>query len=136
VLAGVAANGLLRASFYDKSLLTPELRDAYLHPAHIRGSLDGLMGMMNAPAKDAPIEISHITAPVLLLYGAHDRVVPLSTAQKVRDCQPRARLVVIDRAAHLLLEERPDDCARAIRDFLRDLIGTPSNGSRLAKAAS
>jgi pimeloyl-ACP methyl ester carboxylesterase len=125
LLAGAAARGLLKASFYDKTLLTPALRETYLRPALLRGSMDGLLGMMRDGATDPSIDHSRITMPVLLLYGAHDRVVPLSAAQRLRDRIPHARLVVIDRAAHLLLEERPDDCARAIRDFLRDTTRTP-----------
>jgi len=120
VLANLVAGRLLAASFYDPSILTPELREEYVRPAHIKGSMEGLLAMMRESRDDPPIDAAAITMPVLLLYGAHDRAVPLSVAQHVRERIPQARLVVVDRAAHMLLVERPQQCAEAIRDFLRD----------------
>ncbi len=121
ILAGFAANALLRGSFYDKSWLTPELREEYLRPARIRGSMDGLMAMMRQRTEEgSAIDYARITMPVLILSAAHDGVIPLSAAQMLRDRIPQARIVVIDRAAHLLMEERPEACARAIREFLED----------------
>lgn len=121
VLEGIAARGLLRGSFYDRSLLTPELKEIYLRPAHIRGSRAGLAKMIRDSAeRDGLIDLSRLTMPVLLLAAGQDHVVPLSAALRIRESVPHARLVVIERAAHLLLEERPDDCANAIRDFLGD----------------
>jgi 3-oxoadipate enol-lactonase len=82
--------------------------------------MDEFVAIMRAGASDPAVDASKITMPVLLLNGADDRVVPLSAAQRIRERIPQARLVVIDRAAHMLLEEQPEECARAIVDFLRD----------------
>jgi pimeloyl-ACP methyl ester carboxylesterase len=126
LLEGFAARALLRSSFHDPSLLTPELRDMYLRPAHIRGSRDGLMKMIaDSAERDEPVDLSRLTMPVLILAAAHDRIGTLAMAQAIRERIPHARLVVIERAAHLLLEERPDDCVNAIRDFLRDAASAP-----------
>jgi pimeloyl-ACP methyl ester carboxylesterase len=46
----------------------------------------------------------------------------MKSAQTLRSRIPHARLVVIDRAAHLLLEERPEACVDAIRGFLRESL--------------
>jgi pimeloyl-ACP methyl ester carboxylesterase len=119
-LASFAANRLLKLSYYDPSLLTDEVRDGYLRPARIRGSMDGLMAMFRASAHEEPPDLSRVVQPVLLLNGAHDRVVPLSAAQHLRERLPQARLTVVDRAAHLLMEERADECAAAIRAFVAD----------------
>ncbi len=120
LLAKFAASRLFKASFYDQSLATDAAFEAYVRPARIEGSMDGLLAMMRDAAKDAPIDRSRITMPVLLLNGAHDRVVPLAVAQRIREAIPHARLVVIERAAHLLIDERAEECARAIRDFLAE----------------
>ena len=92
-----------------------------MRPARLKGSMDGLMSMIQQASQDREIEHQLITMPVLLLNGAHDPVVPLSTAQRLRERLPQARLVVIERAAHALIDERAEDCARAIEDFLRDV---------------
>jgi pimeloyl-ACP methyl ester carboxylesterase len=126
VVAGFASNRLLKAMYYDQSKITPDVRDAYLRPARIKGSMDGLLAMMRDRADDVPLDEARITMPVLILAGAHDPVVPLGAAQRLRERIPHARLVVIEKAAHGLLEERPDECARAIEDFLRESgVGAP-----------
>lgn len=119
-LGKLAADRLLAASFYDPTRLTPEVRDEYLRPARIRGSMDGLMKMMQDAANDEPVDLARITQPVLLLFGADDPVAPLDIATELRRQVPQARLVVIDRAAHLLMVERAQECAAAIEEFLAD----------------
>ncbi len=129
LLASLVAGRLLTASFHDPSLLTPELREEYVRPAHIRGSREGLLAMMRDSREDPPIDRSTITMPVLLLFAAHDRAVPLRVAQRLRELIPHARLVVIDRAAHLPMVERPEECAAAIRDFLREPAGAAGSAA-------
>jgi pimeloyl-ACP methyl ester carboxylesterase len=128
-LASFAASRLLAAGFYDESNLTDEIREEYIRPARLKGSMDGLMHMMRDARDDSPVDLARIVVPVLLLYGAHDRVAPLSLAQEIRQRIPHARLTVIERAAHLLLEERPDECNRAIADFLRESVPATTAGA-------
>jgi pimeloyl-ACP methyl ester carboxylesterase len=120
VLAKTMSSRIIKASFYNPADLTPEVQDEYMRPVRIKGSMDEFVAIMRAGASDPAVDASKITMPVLLLNGTEDRVVPLSAAHRIRERIPQARLVVIDRAAHMLLEERPEECARAILDFLRD----------------
>ncbi len=123
LLANLVATRLLDGCFCDRSILTPELREEYVRPARIRGSLDGLLAMARDSRYDPPIDAAAITMPVLLLYGVEDRVVPLSVAERIRRRIPQAQLVVIERTAHMLLVERPQACADAIASFLREAVG-------------
>ena len=120
ILGKVVAKRLFEASFFDPSKITAEMRDEYHRPERIRGSMDALVAMMTAGADDAPIDRSRITMPVLLLYAADDKVARLSLGQKLREQLPQAKLVVLDRCGHLLFDEQPQECERAIRDFLRE----------------
>jgi pimeloyl-ACP methyl ester carboxylesterase len=122
IIAALVSRRLLELSFYDPAHLTDELRDAYLRPIRIRGTIDGILRSGREAAGDPAFDRSRITMPTLLLYAAHDRVVPLKTAQHLRTLLPHARLVVVDKAAHLLLEEQPEVCAGAIEDFLREAL--------------
>jgi pimeloyl-ACP methyl ester carboxylesterase len=128
VLAPVLGGRLLDASFYDPTQVTSEVRDEYRRPERIRGSMDGLLAMFRDAAADGPIDRSRITQPALLLYAADDRVIRIEVAQRLRAALPKARLVVIDRCGHLLFEERPAECAAALREFLREVEPIPVAG--------
>ncbi len=120
LLGAFASSRLLQMMWYDRSKITDDVRDEYLRPARLKGSMDGLTAMMRGRASDSPVDDTRVTMPVLLLNGAHDKVVPLNAAQRLRERLPQARLVVIEQAAHGLLEERPEECAREIDRFLRE----------------
>jgi pimeloyl-ACP methyl ester carboxylesterase len=116
----LVASRMIRRSFYDPSKLTDDMRNEYMRPLHIKGSIDGLIAIMRSATRPAPVDVARITQPVLILSGAHDRLVPLSVGQRIRERIPQARMVVVDKAGHLLLEEQPEECARAILDFMRE----------------
>lgn len=130
VIGKLAAKRLFEASFFDPAKITDEMREEYHRPERIRGSMDGLLAMMRAGATDPPIDRSRITMPVLLLYAADDKVARLSLGQKLREQLPQARMVVIDRCGHLLFDEQPQECERAIREFLRESVGAPRAATR------
>lgn len=113
---------------YDTMTLTDDVRDGYLRPMRIRGTLASILRSVGDTEREGAIDRSRITMPVLLLYAADDRAVPLSAAHRLSELLPHARLVVIDRAAHLLLEERPEACAAVIEGFLRDTGAATSAG--------
>lgn len=105
---------------YNPSAVGADVRRGYETPMRLRGTLAATMRALRDTARDLPLERSRITMPVLLLYAANDRTAPPALALRLRDRLPQARVVVVDHAAHLLLEERPDECARAIEAFLLD----------------
>jgi pimeloyl-ACP methyl ester carboxylesterase len=127
LIGAFASSRLLQMMYYDDSKISDEVRAEYLRPARIKGSMDGLMAMMRDRAADPPVDDTRVTMPVLLLSGAHDSVVPLDAAQRLRERLPHAKLVVIERAAHGLLEEQPEACFDAIDRFLREAGVKPSS---------
>jgi haloalkane dehalogenase len=57
--------------------------------------------------------------PALVVWGADDRVLPTGIAQAIVDLIPGAQgPVLLEGASHFLQEDRPDDVAAAIREFL------------------
>lgn len=116
----LVSSRMLRASYYDPAKLTEDVRSEYLRPLRIRGSVDGLMTMMRAATNSVPVDLARFAQPVLILSAAHDRLVPLAVGQRIRERIPQARMVVLDKAGHMLLEEQPEGCARAILDFLTE----------------
>jgi pimeloyl-ACP methyl ester carboxylesterase len=80
-------------------------------------------------------ELDAVRCPVLLLWGARDRLVPLADGFEYAR-RLRAPVRVIADCAHLLIGERPDACADAICSFLDgvlDLDEAPVEGEAVGE---
>ncbi len=60
-------------------------------------------------------------APVLLLHGTADRIVPWAQAERLAGMLPDVRLVGVADAGHLIPVTRPAACRHAITEFLHGL---------------
>lgn len=63
--------------------------------------------------------LPQVAAPVLLVWGSRDRVVPAATAPALRAALPRAQVCLLPGLGHLPFEEDPDAFLAAVRPFLR-----------------
>ena len=61
--------------------------------------------------------LSQITAPVTIINGRHDRVVPVANAEFLGERLPNSRVVLID-AGHFVWEEAPREYAAIILDSI------------------
>merc|ERR1712196_411096 len=69
-------------------------------------------------------EASQIEAPVLLLHGAGDGLIPLEGAEALcasLRCVHRESVIVVESSAHQLFEEQPAKVACKIQEFLAQL---------------
>ncbi len=64
--------------------------------------------------------LRRIQAPVLLLWGEKDPMIPLSNAADYRRELPRSQLVALPGVGHLPQEEAPEASVKAVRSFLRE----------------
>jgi pimeloyl-ACP methyl ester carboxylesterase len=111
--------GGLAPAYADAAALTPEAleryRDMMLAPGIRRAILDRMATHVLAPPEPF---LRRIEAPVLLLWGAQDRMVPASHAadyaRELRD----SRTVVLERIGHVPMEEDPARGLDALRAFL------------------
>lgn len=62
--------------------------------------------------------LHRITAPVLILWGAHDRLLPVEAARQWQSALPGAQLEIIDDAGHRPQAEQPAVFASLVREFL------------------
>ena len=58
-----------------------------------------------------------ITTPVLVVWGAADRMIPVEHAQAYADGIPGAQLRMIGDAGHLPQLETPEELLAAVREF-------------------
>src|SRR3954452_16683078 len=61
--------------------------------------------------------LKRITVPTLVVHGVEDGILPRAHAEAYASEIPDARLVDMDKAAHLLVLEKPAEVARLIREF-------------------
>ncbi|UCH87661.1 MAG: alpha/beta fold hydrolase [Dehalococcoidia bacterium] len=109
---------VLRQGFYDPAFLSPEMLEEFRRSASIRGSTNAIASLLSDVARDEPVDLSRVSQPVLLLWGEGDRWTNLRLARQLADELPDARLQVIDRARHMVLEERAEEANEAILAFL------------------
>ena len=66
-------------------------------------------------------DLDRVTCPILLLWGARDRLVPLADGFEYAR-RLRAPIRTLPAAGHLLIGEQPRPCAQILEDFL-DRVG-------------
>ncbi len=64
-----------------------------------------------------PVLLTGVHTPTLVVWGAHDAIVPLDCGEQFAEAAPNATLRVIEDGGHLLDFERPDALAELIEDF-------------------
>lgn len=63
--------------------------------------------------------LHRVTAPTLVVRGAHDTLIPAAHAEAYTSEIPGARMVELDGCAHLLAIEKPAELADLVRDHLK-----------------
>lgn len=118
----------LKASYRDPSVVTPEMIDAYYVPTTIDGAMEALAAMLStttdaeAPAQPLP-PLESLRLPTLVVWGRHDRVIPVALAEVFTRRIPEASQVIFEGSGHLPHEEEP----AAFDDLLaRFVLGIPS----------
>ncbi len=121
LVGGIASSGeeLLRQSFFDQSLLTPEVYDGYRRPLTVGGWEEGLWRFVAAPRdNDLAGNLGAIEQPTLVVTGIADTVVPTADTERLAGALPYAELVLIPRAGHLAHEETPSAFIDAVVGWL------------------
>lgn len=119
----IARSPLLRrlvfgvVSVADPVGLTDEMVEGFLAAQLLHTDVDSAWRALRVD--DPRQELESVRCPVLVLWGAEDVQLPLDDAFEYTR-RLRARLRVIPGCGHLLIGERPEACADAIEDFLRD----------------
>jgi pimeloyl-ACP methyl ester carboxylesterase len=75
-----------------------------------------------------PERLAPLQMPVLVMTGDTDRLVPPEHAQQFHDAIEGSQLVTFEQTGHIPQEERPDESAMAVHEFIYRVI----EGSALA----
>ena len=109
----------LQAAFVDPALVTPALVRRYTDLARAPGHRDILLGLTVA-ARDAasPARLAAIRAPTLVMFGADDRLIPATDADRFAAAIPGADKIVYPGIGHVPMEQAPARSAADLQAWL------------------
>ena len=70
------------------------------------------------PDKGLKKRIHRISAPTLLVWGAHDSIIPAAYGPLFQKSIAGSRLVVLEGSGHMPMLEQPEDFTKTVLDFL------------------
>jgi pimeloyl-ACP methyl ester carboxylesterase len=114
---------VLRLAYHDNEKITNDTIDAYSTPLALPGAHHALIEtakqIIPQDIEDISSRYGTIRIPTLLLWGKHDRIVPLEVGERLHHAISNSDLVVIDDAGHIPHEEAPAVTLQAIQKFLQ-----------------
>lgn len=113
-----------------------DLHRVIARPARRPGAVRALRAMsiamaLRPHAATAPALLRRLRQPLLLIWGQHDRLVPVQVAQQVQRLRPDLSLVLVAGSGHCPHDEHAEAFNGALLDWLEQLpatIPTPSLG--------
>ncbi len=129
--SGVKQN--LQNVVYDHSMINDEMLYGYLSPFFEDDIFKALTMMIRHREGDLSAEeLRNIKAPCLLIWGEHDKVVPVRIGRKLNTDLKHSELVILKDTGHLVPEERPEDVHQLINHFIasEETVEATANGSR------
>ena len=118
LVSSIASSGmdLLNQAWYNKDLITDEVKAGYREPLSVIGWEEGFWEFNRAPrAFDVKDRLDEINVPTLLITGDTDTVVPTADTEALASLIKDSVLFVIPQSGHLAHEETPEDTMKAIR---------------------
>lgn len=82
------------------------------------GPFNVLRGLRNTLRDDVRPLLAELRAPTLIVWGRHDTIIPLEHGKVLRAHIPGSRLLVLERAYHNPMVDRPSDFDAAVLNFL------------------
>jgi len=111
---------------YDASAVTDEMIDLRYQLSLLPGAQDAYEGFMKGisdPTRPSEMNIEEklpgIKTPTLLIWGKHDKIVPLSSGERMAQLLPNARLEVLDKCGHWTQIEQTQKFNQLVIDFMK-----------------
>lgn len=110
-----------------KSKIDDALIDRYWELNRFPGNREATMKRFGDPSSmrtGTKEKLATIKVPVMIMWGAEDKLIPVSSAKWFADAIPDAKLVIYPKVGHIPMEEVPEQSAA---DVKRWLDGLPAN---------
>ncbi|HEY3928750.1 MAG TPA: alpha/beta fold hydrolase [Candidatus Koribacter sp.] len=105
----------------DSKLVTEETLAGYARPLRTPGTVPHCLALLkdwNRSVDELESVMRQIDLPTLLVWGTHDRQVFVTSAERMAQTIPNAKLAIIPGAGHLPFEERPQEFNDLLIHFL------------------
>lgn len=119
-----------RLVFYDSSSIDREWVSAAAAMVRMPGAKESslrivrlgvdMTGQRDELVRDLHLQLAHMTAPTLVIWGSHDPVVPVSHAYAAEELIPNSKVRIMDRCGHTPQVERPQEFNQLVLDFLSE----------------
>jgi pimeloyl-ACP methyl ester carboxylesterase len=139
VLAG--ASGLVRGDLLRMALKLPQAArysplnfiPTLAYDALRSGPVNVLLSTLDILRDDTTEALAMVAAPTLLVWGEHDVLVPPALGTAAQGILKGSRLVLVERAGHNVMWDRPDEFNRVVLEFL--LPEEPSVGMPIGETS-
>jgi pimeloyl-ACP methyl ester carboxylesterase len=107
----------LRSAYNDSPVVNEALVDRY-YELMMREGTRGAILARTGGWNSAPVDLSRLTQPTLIMWGAMDSVIPVSVAYQFKAHMPNNCTIVYPDLGHIPMEESPARTAADVSGFL------------------
>jgi pimeloyl-ACP methyl ester carboxylesterase len=114
----------VKTSMSVQSNINDTLVDRYWELNRYPGNREATMQRFGSPNSMRPgtkEKLATIKAPVMIMWGAEDNLIPVSSAKWFAEAMPHANTVVYPNVGHIPMEEIPEKSAREVKAWLDGL---------------
>jgi pimeloyl-ACP methyl ester carboxylesterase len=119
----------VKTSMNVQSKIDDTLIDRYWELNRYPGNREATMLRFSNPKSMAPgtkERLSAIKVPVLILWGAEDNLIPVTSAKWFAEAMPQAKSIIYPNVGHIPMEEIPEKSANDVKIWLDGFaLGTP-----------
>ena len=124
LVSTIATSGLdiLYESYYDQDLITDEVLAGYTAPLKVAGWEKAFWEFNKAPRNSGVgARLEELKIPTLVITGDSDTIVPTYDSVMVSERIENSKLVKISQTGHLPNEEKPEEFASAVIQFIAEV---------------
>jgi pimeloyl-ACP methyl ester carboxylesterase len=111
----------LAVAYYHDDRVKDETIATYAGPLQSEGGKHALLrtveSLMNEDADAFAARYRTLKTPALLIWCAHDRIVPMRFGKRLAKDLPNAKIDIIEECGHIPQEEEPEETLAAIQNF-------------------
>jgi pimeloyl-ACP methyl ester carboxylesterase len=115
----------VKTSMSVQSKIDDKLIDRYWELNRYPGNREATMQRFASPRNMAPgttERLSAIKVPVLILWGAEDNLIPVTSAKWFAEALPQAKLIIYPNVGHIPMEEIPEKSGDDVKIWLDDVV--------------